>query len=375
MMDSSIKEKIAVKLRKIPVLIPSFVSIICLYGFVVLYSAAGGQIEPWAYKQIMIFCVFMPISFIIALIDIKYIYKFSYILYFIVLILLIAVTIGGKTAMGATRWINLGLFHVQPSEPAKIAIVLMLARYFHNSPDYKISSITNLIIPVIGVLVPVALIIKQPDLGTGMITLAVAMIIFFTIGIKIIYFAVVGIGALIAMPIIWSYLYNYQKNRILIFLDPEKDPLGAGYNIIQSKIAIGSGGFFGKGLLGGTQSHLSFLPEYETDFIFSFLTEELGFLGGLVLLILYFIVIMSSLAVSINSKSKFAKLMVIGLISIFFSHIFINIAMVMGALPAVGVPLPLISYGGTMMVSMLISFGLIMNAGVNQHHSIPSRHC
>jgi len=366
----SIKERFLAKISKIPLRVPCFVTIICIYGFVILYSAAGGQIEPWAYKQIRIFCIFMPLSFIIAIIDIRFIYKSSYILYFLVLLLLIAVAIDGKTAMGATRWINLGIFYIQPSEPAKIAIVLMLARYFHNSLDHKISSLSNLIIPIIGVLIPAALIIKQPDLGTGIITLIVAAIMFFAIGTRILYFIIAGVGVLAAMPIIWSYLYTYQKNRVLIFLDPEREPLGAGYNIIQSKIAIGSGGFFGKGLFKGTQSHLSFLPEYETDFIFSFLTEELGFFGGLILLILYFMVIISSLAVAINARSKFTKLMVVGLTSIFFSHIFINISMVMGMLPAVGVPLPLFSYGGTMMVSMLISFGLIMNAGVHQQSQL-----
>lgn len=369
-MDYTASEKIIHKIKKIPITVPCVASVICLYGFVILYSAAGGQIQPWAYKQMIIFGIFMPISLIIAIIDIKYIYRLSYVFYTLVLVLLIAVAISGKTAMGATRWINLGIFHIQPSEPAKIAIVLMLARYFHSSEDYKISSISHLIIPIIGVLIPAALIIKQPDLGTGMITIIVVTIIFFSIGLKVRYFIIAGVTALAALPVIWSYLYTYQKNRVLIFLDPERDPLGSGYNIIQSKIAIGSGGFFGKGLLGGTQSHLSFLPEYETDFIFSFLTEELGFVGGVSLLMLYSILIISSLAVSINSRSKFAKIMVVGLVSIFFSHIFINIAMVMGLLPAVGVPLPLISYGGTMMVSMLISFGLIMNAGVHQHSSL-----
>ncbi len=371
-MHYSAKDRFTNKLQKIPISIALFVTIICVYGFVILYSAAGGNIKPWAYKQIIIFCTFIPISLIIAIIDIKYIYKISYILYFLALVLLIIGAFYGKTAMGATRWLNLGFFHIQPSEPAKIAMVLMLARYFHQLDDDKIFSIKSLLIPALGVLLPVTLIIKQPDLGTGMITIIVATIMFFTAGVKIMYF-VIGIGiTLISTPIIWSYLYNYQKNRILIFLDPARDPLGSGYNIIQSKIAIGSGGFLGKGLFNGTQSHLSFLPEYETDFIFSFLTEELGFAGGLILLILYSILIISSLTISINSKSKFAKLMSIGLTSIFFSHIFINIAMVMGMLPAVGVPLPLISYGRTMMVSMLISFSLIMNASIHQHSNLSS---
>ncbi len=365
-----IKEKFVIKLQKVPFSIPFLITVICIYGFVILYSAAGGQIEPWAYRQIIIFLIFMPLALIISMLDIRFIYKFSYFLYFFILLLLIGVVIIGKTAMGATRWIDLGLFHIQPSEPTKIAIVLMLARYFHSSKEQNISSIYTLIPPIMGVLIPAILIMKQPDLGTGIITIIVATIIFFAAGVRKLYFIILGIGSLILLPIIWTLLHRYQKNRVLIFLDPDREPLGAGYNIIQSKIAIGSGGFWGKGLLNGTQSHLSFLPEYTTDFIFSFLTEELGFIGGLILIILYFMVIMSSLAIAINTKSIFTKLMVIGLISIFFSHVFINIGMVMGMMPVVGVPLPFISYGGTMMVSMLISFGLIMNASIHQHSNL-----
>lgn len=369
-MDYSIKEKFLIKLRKIPISVPFFITIICIYGFTVLYSAAGGKIEPWAYKQILIFCIFMPVSLIISLVETSIIYRFSYFLYFCILLLLVSVTIAGKTAMGATRWIDLGFFHIQPSEPAKIAVVLMLARYFHTIQNQDVSSIRSLLFPLMGVLVPVALILKQPDLGTGIITMIVSTIIFFAAGVRILYFIIVGSISIVSLPVIWSFLHNYQKKRILIFLDPGREPLGDGYNIIQSKIAIGSGGFFGKGLLNGTQSHLSFLPEYQTDFIFSFLTEELGFIGGLILLILYFMLIVSSLAVGINSKSTFKKLTVIGLTSIFFSHIFINIGMVTGIMPVVGVPLPFVSYGGTMMVTMLISFGIVMNAGVHQHSNV-----
>ncbi len=362
-----IKDKLISKFKKIPISIPFFVSIICIYGFIILYSAADAKLETWAYKQINIFCIASIFSIIISIIDIKYVYRFSYIFYFIILLLLIAVSISGKTVMGATRWLNLGFFHLQPSELAKIAIVLILARYFHELENEKILHIKNLIIPIIAVLVPTFLVIKQPDLGTGIITLIVGILMFFAAGVRVLYFVITAIGTLISLPIMWSYLYDYQKTRILTFLNPERDHLGAGYNIIQSKIAIGSGGFFGKGLFNGTQSHLSFLPEYETDFIFSFLTEELGFVGGLLLLILYAMLIVNSLAIAVNAKSQFAKLMVIGLVSIFFSHIFINIAMVMGMLPAVGVPLPLFSYGGTMLGTMLLSFGLIMNASINQN--------
>lgn len=365
-----LNERFIIKLRRIPYMILIIVTMISIYGFILLYSASGGEMHPWATKQAIVFSLYLPVAIFVALVDIRFIYQYSYIFYLITLLLLVLVEFTGRKAMGATRWIDLGIIHIQPSELTKISIVLMLAKYFHELDENKISRITYLIPPVIAVLIPAALIIKQPDLGTGIITLIVALIMFFAVGVSIIYFAFCGIGILCLIPIIWTLLHEYQKNRVLIFFDPERDPLGKGYNIIQSKIAIGSGGLTGKGLLSGTQSHLSFLPEYQTDFIFSFLTEELGFLGGFFLLILYASLIVISLVIGINSRIRYIKLMVVGIISIFFSHVFINIAMVMGLLPVVGVPLPLFSYGGTMMVTMLLSFGLIMNAGVNQRRNI-----
>lgn len=367
---NELNERFLIKLYKIPYIIPFLVTIVSVYGFVLLYSAAGGALNPWASKQITVFTIYLPIAIFIALIDIRFIYQCSYIFYIISLLLLILVELTGKKAMGATRWIDLGIIHIQPSELTKISIVLMLAKYFHQIDENKISKFNYLIPPLIAVLVPAALIIKQPDLGTGIITIIVALVIFFAVGVRILYFVLGGAGVLGLIPVIWMSLHEYQKNRVLVFLDPERDPLGKGYNIIQSKIAIGSGGLSGKGLFSGTQSHLSFLPEHQTDFIFSFLTEELGFLGGILLLILYSCLIMLSLAIGINARTRYVKLMVIGIISIFFCHVFINIAMVMGLLPVVGVPLPLFSYGGTMMATMLLSFGLIMNAGVNQRSNI-----
>jgi len=284
--------------------------------------------------------------------------------------MLVVVEFTGKTSMGATRWLNLGIITIQPSELVKISLVLMLAKYFHenntkhNLPKY------HLIIPIIACAVPIALVIKQPDLGTGMITLILAITIFFAAGVRLIYFIVSGALTLAAFPVFWYMLHNYQKSRILTFINPERDPLGAGYNIIQSKIAIGSGGLLGKGLLSGTQGHLSFLPEYQTDFIFAFLTEEMGFVGGIILIIIYGLLTVNCLSIAMHCKSKFASLIAIGITTMFFAHVFINIAMVMGLLPVVGVPLPLLSYGRTMMGSMLLGFGLIMNASVNRHNNV-----
>jgi rod shape determining protein RodA len=363
------KEQFFKKIKRIPLSIPLLIALICIYGFILLYSAAGGHIEPWASKQIIVFSIFMPISILIAMLDLRLIYHLSYVFYAFTFILLIVVEFTGKSAMGATRWIDLGIFTIQPSELVKISIVLMLAKYFNESDKYNFNKY-KILIPIIASIIPIALVVKQPDLGTGIITIIVVITMFFAAGIRLAYFIISGVIGIATMPLIWIMMHNYQRNRILTFLDPERDPLGAGYNIIQSKIAIGSGGLFGKGLLSGTQSQLNFLPEHQTDFIFAFLTEELGFVGGVILLILYSILIISSLHIAINCRAKFAKLMAIGITTLFFSHIFINVAMVMGILPAVGIPLPLVSYGRTMMVSMLIGFGLIMNAAVNQRNNI-----
>ncbi len=357
------------KIKKLPISIPILVTFICCYGFAILYSAAAGNLNPWAYKQIMVFSVVMPVCFCIALVDIKIIYSFSYIFYIITLIALIVVEFTGKTAMGATRWLDLGFVSLQPSELVKIAIIMVLARYFNENPECNLRDL-SLVKPILLAILPILLVIKQPDLGTGMITLMVVVVLFFASGIRMIYFKVCAAIGLLSMPAIWYMMHDYQKNRVLTFLYPERDPLGTGYNIIQSKIAIGSGGLLGKGYMSGTQGHLRFLPEYQTDFIFSFLMEEMGFLGGMFLLFLYCLLIMRCLIVALNCRSRFASLLSIGLISLFFFHIFINIAMVMGMLPVVGIPLPLMSYGRTTMASILLGFGLIMNMAVNQYRNI-----
>ncbi|MCC2646586.1 MAG: rodA [Rickettsiaceae bacterium] len=361
---------IKAKLKHIPYSLVLLITITCLYGFLILYSAGGSSFYPWAYKQIIFFLIFLPIMFFIAVIDIRKIFNYSYIFYLWVVVMLVLVHLLGHTAMGAKRWFSLGFIKIQPSEPAKIAIILMLARYFHALSLKEIGQIKYVIPAVIAVLIPVGLIVKQPDLGTGLITLTVSGIIFFIAGIRLWKFVVVIITAGVSMPIIWNFLYDYQKKRILMFLEPESDRLGAGYNIIQSKIAIGSGGFFGKGLFNGTQSQLEFLPEHQTDFIFSTLAEEMGFVGSFILLLLYFFITYLSLSIALGCKSTFGRLVVVGITSLFFFHVFINIGMVMGLLPAVGIPLPFMSYGGTMMGSMLIGFGLIFNVHVHQRVKI-----
>jgi rod shape determining protein RodA len=357
-------QKILASLKLMPWFMILIVTLISSIGFILLYDAASGSMEPWAIKQISFFIIFSIIMLTIGLIDLKIIYQFSYVFYSLTLILLVLVEILGHNAMGATRWINLGFMKLQPAEPMKLAIILALARYFHTLP-YQNIKIRSLIVPIIILLAPVLLIIKQPDLGTGMITLIVGAIMFFIAGVKMWKFVFSFVAILASLPVIWHYLYDYQKQRILIFFNPEHDPLGDGYNIIQSKIAIGSGGLFGKGMMFGSQAQLQFLPEHQTDFIFPMFAEEFGFFGVLCVIFLYFILIIYGTSISLNCRSHFGRLIAYGVVSMFFVHIFINMGMVMGLLPVVGVPLPLLSYGGTIMATILIAFGLLINVHLN----------
>jgi rod shape determining protein RodA len=262
--------------------------------------------------------------------------------------------------MGAQRWIDLGVIQVQPSEFMKIGLVLVLARYFSALTPEEVGRPSRLILPVLLILIPAALVLKQPDLGTAMMLVLTGGAIFFLVGVRWWKFAIVFVGGASIVPLAWRFLKEYQKNRIYTFLDPENDPLGAGYHSLQSKIAIGSGGLFGKGFMMGSQAHLSFLPERQTDFIFTMLAEEMGLVGGLVLLGLYTLVFVYGFAIAFRSRSHFGRLLALGITINVFLYVFINIAMVMGLIPVVGVPLPLISYGGTAMLTVMFGFGLMM---------------
>ncbi|MBQ8437014.1 MAG: rod shape-determining protein RodA, partial [Alphaproteobacteria bacterium] len=261
----------------------SYIMLICILaatGIVVLYSAANGNWSPWAMNQLIRFAMGFVVMMVLAMTDIKILMKVAYPFYFIVLILLIYVEVKGSIGMGAQRWIDLKFFKLQPSELMKIALVLVLAKYFHSSSLQNIETMRGLLAPIILTMFPAFLVMTQPDLGTALMLVMSAGAIFFVVGVQIWKFVVVGIGGLIFIPFAWHFLHDYQKNRVLTFLDPERDPLGAGYHIIQSKIALGSGGIFGKGFLKGTQSHLNFLPEKHTDFIFTMLSEEFGMVGA-----------------------------------------------------------------------------------------------
>ncbi len=344
-----------------------FIVILAAIGIVMLYSAANGNWSPWAMNPLIRFGMGFAVMIVLALTDIKLLLRYAYVFYFITLILLVVVEVAGHTGMGATRWINLGFIKLQPSEFMKIAMVLVLARYFHTSSLQSIESVRGIIPPLLMAIFPAFLIVLQPDLGTALMLIFTTAAMFFVVGVQIWKFVVVFIGGLITIPFAWHFLHDYQQNRVLTFLNPERDPLGAGYHIIQSKIALGSGGVFGKGFLKGSQSHLNFLPEKHTDFIFTMLSEEFGLVGAVLVVILNILILAYSYSFALKSTSYFGKLLAIGLATNYFMYVFINIAMVLGLLPVVGIPLPLISYGGTVMLSIMASFGIILCVHINRN--------
>ncbi len=344
----------------------SLILILASIGFLMLYSAAGGNFRPWLLKQLIFFAIFFPIMLLIAIIDIRFWLQTAYVYYVIALILIIAVDVMGHNAMGATRWFRVGGLAIQPSEIMKVCLVFALAKYFYNIDAGDIEKTKFTIIPIVMIAVPAFFIFDQPDLGTATIVLLVGISILFIAGVKMWKFIVAGVSALIAIPFLWIFvLYDYQKQRVLNFINPDSDPLGSGYNIIQSKIAIGSGGFFGKGYLNGTQGQLEFLPEKQTDFIFTMLSEELGFVGSVFTIMIYVLIIYIGTKIALRTKHQFGRLLALGITNILFIHIFINMGMGMGLLPVVGAPLPLISYGGTITATMLIGFGLLLNVDAN----------
>lgn len=347
-----------------------FIFILAVIGVTMLYSAANGNWHPWALNQLLRFGIGFIVMMTLALVNVKYFMRYAYIFYFSVLLLLIIVEVGGHVGMGAQRWINLGFIKLQPSELMKIALVMALARYFHSTSLQNIETIRGIIIPLLMTLFPALLVMTQPDLGTALMLLFTAGAMFFAVGVQLWKFGIVLLGAVISMPIAWNLLHDYQQNRVLTFLNPERDPLGAGYHIIQSKIALGSGGVFGKGFLKGTQSHLNFLPEKHTDFIFTMLSEEFGMIGAIFVVLINILILAYSYGFALRTSSYFGKLAVVGLATNFFLYVMINMAMVLGLIPVVGVPLPLISYGGTVILSVMASFGIILSVNINRNINI-----
>lgn len=335
-------------------------------GFAMLYSAAYGNVDPWMSRQMTRFAVGLLLMLAVAILDLRFWMRYAYLFYLFAFGLLVFVEIEGEIGMGAQRWIDLRFMQIQPSEIMKIALVLALARYFHRLDLAAIGRPLPLFVPMALVLAPAALVLLQPDLGTAGMLILIGAAMFFLAGVKLWKFIVVGGLGLAAVPIGWEFLRDYQRLRVLTFLNPESDPLGSGYHILQSKIAFGSGGMFGKGFLMGTQSHLNFLPERQTDFIFTMLAEEFGMAGGIGLLALYGLVILYGFAISLRSRSQFGRLLAFGITSTLFFYVFINTAMVMGLIPVVGVPLPLISYGGTAMLTLLMGFGFVLSVNIHR---------
>lgn len=339
-------------------------------GYLALYSAARGSHDPWALRHAARLGIGLGLLLVIALIDIRFWFQLAYPAYAAGIALLIAVEVTGAVGKGAQRWIDLGFMQLQPSELMKITLVLALARLFHTRFLEELGNPVSLLAPLALVFVPALLVLKQPDLGTALMLVAAGGALFFVAGVRWWKFVLV-IGSIAALlPVAIGSLKEYQQQRVLTFLDPERDPLGAGYHIIQSKIALGSGGLWGKGFLQGTQSQLSFLPEKQTDFIFTLYAEEFGLVGALILLLLFGLVIAFGIAVSMRVQSHFARLLAIGLSFNFFLYVMINISMITGMMPVVGVPLPLVSYGGTAMLTIMIGFGLILSADIHREIGI-----
>ena len=346
------------------------VALVAMVGYGMLYSAGGGSHAPWAWRHGVRFGVGLGVLVAVALIDVRFWFRCAYLVYGAALLGLVAVELVGQISMGAQRWLDLGAFQLQPSEVMKIALILALARYFHSAYLEDVARPLHLITPALMALVPATLVLKQPDLGTATMLLAGGGAMFFLAGVRWWKFALLLGTGLITLPIAWQQLHDYQKQRVMTFLDAEQDPLGTGYHIIQSKIALGSGGLWGKGFLKGTQSQLSFLPEKQTDFVFTMLAEEAGLIGALALLFLFLVLIGYGMLFAVRARSHFARLLAGGITLTVCLYVVINVAMVTGLIPVVGVPLPLISYGGTAMVTVLVGFGLILGADIHRDIAI-----
>jgi rod shape determining protein RodA len=335
-------------------------------GYAALYSAAGGSPEPYAARHMLRFAVGLVMMLCIAMIDIRFIQRMSWLAWLGGVVLLVLVLVMGNVGKGAQRWIEFGGMQWQPSELMKLVLILALASWFHRASWERMGNPLFLIPPLLAVLIPVALILKQPNLGTAVITAVVGGTVFLAAGLRWWKVALVAGAAAFAAPIAYSHLRDYQRARIDTFLNPESDPLGAGYNIIQSKIALGSGGIWGKGYLQGTQGHLNFLPEKQTDFIFTMLAEELGLVGGLAILALLAAIVLGGMLIALRCRHQYGRLVALGISMNFFMYVFVNIAMVMGAIPVGGVPLPLVSHGGSAMLMVMIGMGVLMSVHVHR---------
>jgi rod shape determining protein RodA len=348
----------------------ALITAITLVGVAALYSVAGGSLEPWASRHVVRYCLGLGLLFVVALSDIRWWLRAAYPLYVLALVMLALVIVIGVESGGAKRWLGYGELSFQPTEMMKIALVLALARYYQWLPPNRVSWPHAVLPPLLMIGAPALLALDQPDLGTAALFGIVGGGLLFLAGVSWVYFVAAFVGVIVVLPHVWERLHDYQKERILTFIDPDRDPLGSGYHILQSKIAIGSGGFTGKGYMQGTQTQLNFLPEKHTDFIFTMFSEEMGFIGSAILLALYLLVLLFITYMALRCRSTFPRLVAAGMGLCLFAYVFINVAMVTGLVPVVGVPLPLVSYGGTSMLTMMIGLGFVLNAHVNRETRI-----
>ena len=335
-----------------------------------IHSTEGGEFSYYTKNHLIRLIAFFGMFLVLSFVKINFWYRNAYLFYLICLLLLVTVLLFGITASGSKRWINLYFLNLQPSELMKIAIIVCFARYYHRIQSVDIQSYRFLLIPIILLVIPCYLVINQPDLGTSILIAGSGIVVIWVAGLNIKYFVYSGLLLLVSFPFVVSILKPYQKSRILTFFNPDRDPLGAGYQIIQSKIAIGSGGFFGKGYLKGTQSYLEFLPEKHTDFIFTLFSEEFGFLGSIILMLLYVLLISRVISIGFSARSFFAKLYCFGFASAIFLYVFVNISMVLGLLPIVGAPLPIMSYGGSSMLSIMLGLSIVMSCKIYSQDQI-----
>jgi len=358
------------KIKELDYILLISIVLLSIISLFIMYSTDGGEILFHTKNHFLKLLVFFPLMIFIAFFNIKFWHNISYFIYLLVILLLIWVSFFGIKSSGSQRWMDLYLFVLQPSELMKVALILCLAKYYHRLKIESVNSLSSIIVVLSIISVPIIFVISQPDLGTSILIALSGLIILWLGGVKIKYFIYSFITFLISLPFIISFLKPYQKLRILTFLDPDRDPLGAGYQIIQSKIAIGSGGLDGKGFLKGTQSYLDFLPEKHTDFIFTLFSEEFGFIGSIGLLMLYLIIIFRIIRIGAISRSNFARLFCFGYAFAIFIYIVVNLSMVLGLLPIVGSPLPIMSYGGSSMLSTMIGFGIVLSAKINHKQMI-----
>ena len=352
------------KLLSIDYVLVISILILGIVSMFAMYSTDGGEFRYHTQSHIIRFCVFFLMFFILSFIQIRFWHTTSYLIYFLFLFLLIGVKYFGITSSGSQRWLSLYFMNLQPSELMKIGLILFLAKYYHRIPIESVNRLKFLFVPIFVLIFPVLLVIMQPDLGTSLLIASGGLVVAWLAGVRVKFFAYSLLIFVSLLPIAISFLKPYQKARILTFLNPEKDPLGAGYQIIQSKIAIGSGGLFGKGFLNGSQSYLDYLPEKHTDFIFTLFSEEFGFFGSIFILSLYALIVSRIIKIGNTTRSNFGKLYCYSFATAFFIYVVVNMGMVLGLLPIVGSPLPILSYGGSSMMAIMLGLGIVMSCKI-----------